>query len=334
MTIPEPFGRLFFVLSGVLASFSAGCGPTGFLIQPVSTDKTLEEHILERDGGFGEKKVVLVDVDGVLLNGRLPGFFSAGEHPVSLLLEKLRRAEGDPQVKGLILRINSPGGTVTASDLMHHEIEGYRKRTGNPVVTVMMDVAASGGYYIACATNHIVAHRSTVTGSIGVIMQMINVSGTMDKIGITSEAIKSGKMKDAGSPFREMNDSEREIFQGVIDDFYGRFVEVVQSGRPQLSEVRIRELADGRVYTGSQALENGLVDQIGTLSDGLAKIRELSGIERVRVVTYQRPLGWSPNIYAGLGSLASGQPITVELQLPGWLRQPSPRFMYLWAPGF
>jgi len=323
---------LWETLASLLPLVVAGCGPTGYKITPIPVDKTLEETELERESLFASDKIVLIDVEGVLMNKTRRGLLSEGEHPVSLLLEKLHKAEKDSSVRGIVLRINSPGGSVTASDLMYREILEVRGRSKKPVATVMMDVAASGGYYIACATDHIIALPTTVTGSIGVIMQMFTVRRTLDKLGVTPYTIKSGPNKDAGSPFKDMTDGERAIFQSLIDDFYGRFLAVVKAGRPKLTEGKIRELADGRVYTAQQALEAGLIDEIGSVRRAVDWVREKSGAGKIRLIAYNRPLAWKPNIYAR-APVSDSEPVrTLQIQLPSWLRNGTPRFMYLWAP--
>ncbi len=314
-------------------AIQAGCGPQSFKITPVPTDRALEESVLIDEGGLLTPKIALIDVDGIIMNRELGGFLSEGEHPVSLLIEKLDKAAKDKSVKALILRINSPGGSVTASDIMYSELLRFKKETKGkrPVVAVLSDVAASGGYYIACAADEIVAHPTTVTGSIGVIMQMVNFAGTMSKIGVKADAITSGKMKDAGSPLREMKPEEREVFQSLVNQFYDRFVKTVAAGRPKLTEEQVRTIADGRVWSAQQALELGLIDRIGTLRDALADVKEQLGLKKARVVCYHRPLGWKPNVYA---ESTAGQPqvnlVNVALP-PTWVR-PEPQFMYLWAP--
>ncbi|UCG32518.1 MAG: signal peptide peptidase SppA [Phycisphaerales bacterium] len=319
-------------LSGLVLA-SAGCGPRGLKITPVPVDRTLKERVLMRGEGFSPPKIALIDVEGVLMNADTGGLLEEGEHPVSLLLEKLHKAEADERVKGVVLRINSPGGSVTASDLMYQEIQGLKARTGKPIVAVFMDVAASGGYYVACACDEIIAHRTSVTGSIGVVMQMFTVYGTMEKIGMTADAIKSGPNKDAGSPFRSMEAAERELFQEMVNEFYEQFLRIVTKGRPQLTPERIRELADGRVFTAEQALEAGLVDRIGTLRDALAVCAERTGLESPQVVVYHRPLAWKPNIYAQSPYPGAQRDHKLVLALPSWMTSPAPRFMYLWAPG-
>jgi protease-4 len=319
----------------LIAGVLAGCGPTGFKIEPVPVDRTLEEEVLIDEGGLRLPKVLVVDVDGVILNSRGMSLFAEKEHPVSLFVEKLEKAAKDKRVRAVVLRINSPGGSVTASDLMYSELLHFKHRTNGerPVVAVLMDVAASGGYYLACGADEIVAHRTTVTGSIGVIMQMINFSGTMMKIGVTSDAITSGKMKDAGSPLRKMTPEEREVFQGLVNQFYDRFVEVVASGRPKLDKARVRELADGRIYSAQEAVELGFVDRIGTLREAVAGVKSKIGAEKVRVVAYKRPLGWKPNLYAETPA-EPPQANLLNIELPESWPHPTPQFMYLWAPGW
>ncbi len=322
-------------LSVVMLAFTAlaGCGPQGFKITPVPADRSLEESVVMDDGGLFLPKIALIEVEGVLIDRERSGLFSEGENPVAFLVEKLDKAAKDKSVKAVVLRINSPGGSVTASDLMHSEVLHFKQKTKGkrPVVAVLSNVAASGGYYVACSADEIVACPTTVTGSIGVIMQMINFAGTMTKIGVKAEAIKSGAMKDAGSPFREMKPEDREMFQGLVDNFYNRFVKVVATGRPKLTEEKVRQIADGRVWSAQQALELGLVDRIASLRETLADVKQKIGVKKMRVVEYHRPLGWKPNIHAE----APGGPPQVNLVNvvlpPDWI-QPEPQFMYLWVP--
>src|SRR5262249_22941878 len=163
--------------------------------------------------------------------------------------------------------INSPGGAVTASDILYQDLVRFRAETGKPVIACMMDVAASGGYYVAMGCDRIYAHPTTVTGSIGVIMSLYNATGLFHMLGVKSDPIKSGPNKDIGNPGRPMTEEERAILQQMVGSFYDQFVQVVVRGRPELPEERIRALADGRVYTGLDAKKLGLVDEIGYLDD-------------------------------------------------------------------
>ena len=334
---------------GIVVGISAvvtGCTQPSLLLTPVSNRRELVETELSRDSWLATDKIALIDVSGILINAPRRQLFGEGEHPVSLLLEQLDKARKDRFVKAVILRINSPGGTVVASDLMHDEIKHFKK-SGKWISAVMMDVAASGGYYIACACDEIVAQPSTVTGSIGVVMQMFDISGTMKMIGVKSEAITSGacrgqpSFKDAGSPFRAMRPEERELFQEVVNDMYERFIDVVVYGRPKLSEPSIRRLADGRIYTATQALEAGLIDRIASLRDTIDAVKERIGSKHVRLVAYHRPLGYRPNYYAQTPNHVGPtfQSVDVNLlniDLSTWVERllpTTPRFMYLWAPG-
>ncbi len=313
-----------------LLSLLSGCLPQGLLITPVSTRQDLVEKELYRDSYFAADKIAVLDVNGLIVNSHRFKLFGDSENPVSLLLEQLDQARRDRRVKALILRINSPGGGVTASHLMHDEIIRF-KESGKPIIAVMMDLAASGGYFIACACDEIVAQPTTVTGSIGVIMQLFDAAGTMKLIGLSSEAITSGPRKDSGSMLRELRPEEREWFQTMVDDMYERFIEVVVAGRPNLDEARIRELADGRVYTATQALESGLIDRIATLRETIERTKERIGAEKVRVVAYRRRFNHMPNYYARAHT--PPQVNVFNIEIPSSLFSPAPRFLYLWAPG-
>jgi protease-4 len=332
-------GRAVCATAALLLSLPGGligCAPASLLITPVSTNRELEEQVVLRESVWTSNRIVLLDVDGVLRNARAASLLGAGgEHPVSLLAEKLDKAADDDRVKAVVLRINSPGGSVTASDLMYEELRRFRERSGKPVIACMVDVAASGGYYIACAADRIYAHPTTVTGSIGVIAILPEVTGTMDKLGIRTNVIKSGELKDAGSPFREMNAKDEAVFRDLITRFYNRFVEVVKTSRKNLDETRIRELADGRVYPASEARANGLVDEIGTLYDAIAAAKSAAEMEQKKflVVQYARPLSYRPNIYAEAGA-SPPQVNLVNVNLPDWLTGGGPQFLYLWAPGW
>jgi len=310
-----------------------GCFDGGILLTPVSTRRELVESTLIRESFFARDKIAIIDVTGTISNSASGGLFGGGENPTSLLLEQLHKARRDSRVKAVLLRINSPGGTVTASELMHDEIRAFRKETSKPVIAVLMDVAASGGYYIACACDEIVAHPSTITGSIGVIMQTVQIAGTLAKLGVTTDAITSGPNKDAGSPFRTMTPEERELFQKIIDEMYERFVQVVVQGRPNLDEATVRRIADGRVYTAAQAVELGLVDRLATMREVIRSTKKRIGAEKIRVVAYHRPLGYKPNYYAHTPAPGSIDINLIRIDLPNWLGSTTPKFMYLWQPG-
>lgn len=320
-------------LVAVAAEFGAivgGCSAPSLLITPVSSNRELVESELSRESVFARDKIAVIDVSGVIMNANKQELFASGEHPVSLLLEELDRARLDARVKGVLLRINSPGGTVVASELMHGEIMHFRK-SQKPVVAMMMDVAASGGYYIACACDEILAHPSTITGSIGVIAQFVDLTETMNLIGVKTDAVTSGPMKDAGSLFRAMRPEERQLFQEMVNEDYERFLGVVGAGRPKLSAERVRALADGRVYTGHQAVENGLVDRVASMREAVEAVKKRAGVERAKLVTYHRTADYKPNFYAAAPPRGSDVNL-INLDLSHTPLHQTPRLMYLWQP--
>jgi protease-4 len=282
--------------------------------------------------GTGEAKVLLLDLSGVINAQDKDGLVSQ-PNMVATFKEELTRATKDEKVKAVVVRINSPGGTVNASDILYHELKTFKAAKKIPVVVSMMDVAASGGYYLAMAADSILVHPSTVTGSIGVIMLTVNARGLLEKVGVEANAITSGPRKDMGSPFRTMTPEEKAIFQGVIDSFYQRFLTVVQEGRPGLSADQIKKLADGRIYSGEQAKAAGLVDDIGYLDEAVELAKKKAGLTEARVVTYRRPGEFQNNIYSrALIGGGSGLAGLANIDLLSMVRGGTPQFMYLWMP--
>lgn len=228
----------------------------------------------------------VIHIEGTILGGgggggllALPG--------ADAVLEQLRAAQRDPEIAAVILRINSPGGSAAASQEIHREVMRLRE-AGLPVFASLGDVAASGGYWIASAADVIVANAATITGSIGVIMQVTNLEELYEKLGMDFETIKSGEHKDIGSPSREMTSREREILQHMVDDIFEQFVEVVAEGR-NMEMAEVRALADGRVFTGRQAIELGLVDEEGNFYDAVDLVREFLDIEgEVRLKRFEQ----------------------------------------------
>lgn len=281
-------------------------------------------------GGTGAAKVLLIEVSGMISSQEKDGLIPAPSL-VARIKEQLARATQDEQVKAIVLRINSPGGTVTASDIIHHELKAFKASKKIPIIASIMDLGTSGGYYIAAAADTVLAHPSSVTGSIGVIMLTINARGLLEKVGVEATAVTSGPRKDMGSPFRVMAPEERAIFQGLIDSFYQRFLTIVQEGRPQLQMEQIKKLADGRIYTGDQAKALGLVDELGYLEDAIDLAKKKAKLPEARVVTYQRPGEYSNNIYSKLlvpGPLAGFG----DLDIMALARGGTPQFMYIWMP--
>jgi protease-4 len=314
----------------ILTFTLTGCF-NGLTLTPTYVSGPVEETtMVDPDSCLCLNKVAVIDVDGVIMNARGSSLLGTGDNPVSLFREKLDAAADDKRVKAVVLRINSPGGAVTASDIMYQDLMAFRKKTGKPVVACLMDVAASGGYYLAMGCDCIIAHPTTVTGSIGVIMSLYNATGLLDKLGVSTNPIKSGPNKDIGNPGRAMTKEERAILQGMVNSFYGQFVSVVAAGR-KMPEDRVRVLADGRVYTGVEAHKLGLVDQVGYLEDAIATAKQMARICDAKIVAYDRNNGCRGSIYAGLPHIPSQ--INVKLDVPMLGNGTGAAFMYLWEPG-
>jgi len=275
----------------------------------------LKEKIIS---GYGRDKILLMEVAGVILEGpqRLLGLTRGVTSP-SRIKEELDKAAKDDAIKAVVLKINSPGGTVSAADVILHEIKAFKAAKGVPVVVCLQGLAASGGYYVAQAGDTIIAYPTCITGSIGVIAMKFNLRGLMDKVGLDDDVVKSGQWKDFWSPFRPATPQEKEMMQQIIADFYRTFVDVVAGGR-RLSLQKTREVADGRIFTASQARDLGLVEQLGYLDDALESARMKAGLEPGhKVVTYHRPGTYKPTIYS----------LLPDLDLVG------PQFLYLWWSG-
>ncbi len=222
---------------------------------------------------FGDK-IAIVEVKGVIAQS-------------TQVIEDLQQYLMDDGVKAIILRVDSPGGGVGPSQEIYREIMRIRSSSKKKVVTSMGSVAASGGYYIACASDRIVANPGTITGSIGVIMQFSNLEDLLKKIGVKGVVIKSGEHKDIGSPFREMTPEEKKLMQEVLDNVHQQFIQAVADGR-KLDKSKVAEIADGRIMTGEQAKNLGLVDQLGNLQDTIDITAKLVGIEGKPNVLYPK----------------------------------------------
>jgi protease IV len=274
-------------------------------------------------------KIAIVDVEGILTSEEQESILATKESQVVAFVEKLKRAEADDDVKAVVVRIDSPGGDVTTSDILYHELVRFKQRKKVPVVAAFMGVAASGGYYLASGCDTIVAHPTSITGSIGVISMHFSLSGLLDKIGVKVEALKSGPRKDVGSPFRTLDDADRRLLQSLIDQFYARFVDVVAEGRKgRLSEAEVKVLADGRVFTAQQALEARLVDRIGYLEDAVGEALARAQVKKANVVMYSRRPSRIKNEYSASAPLQPlpGSELDQARKLLGF------HCYYLWEP--
>ncbi|MBL8828698.1 MAG: signal peptide peptidase SppA [Planctomycetaceae bacterium] len=255
-------------------------------IDMAATDSHVDEryHSLSR---FASDKVAIIDLEGTILEG--DGFVK----------KQIDRVKSDKSVKAVVLRVNSPGGTVTGSDFMYHHLVKLREERKIPIVVSMGSVAASGGYYVSMCVgdepNSIYAEPTTWTGSIGVVIPHYDMSGLTEKLGVTEDSIKSHRLKQMGSPFKEMTEEERKIFQGLVDDSFGGFKAIIKSGRPAFREhpENLDKVATGQVFTTSQALAAGLVDKQGFIEDAIDRAIEIAKLDKddVKVVRYRKPGG-------------------------------------------
>jgi protease-4 len=285
----------------------------------------MNESVVMGDGDG--PRLALLEVEGVISEDSPRNAFGA-ERPSMLAnaREALRLTAEDEDNRGLLLRIHSPGGTVTASETLHHLIETYRRETGRPVVAYLQGIAASGGYYTAVASDEIVAHPVAITGSIGVIMAGVNVSGLLDRFGVSDQTFTSGPYKDSGSPLREMREDEREYLQGIVDELQQSFIDRVVAGRPGLDAASVEKLADGRIYTAKTALEVGLIDSIGHLEDAIATLEKRAEVSGSTVIMYRRGGEYRDNVYS-----RSEAPIHVDIDVLDLDSRTLPAgFYYLW----
>ena len=314
------------VLVVLLALFLTGC-----VIIMLPTVQPLTEKVI---GGEGADKILVVEVSGLLTDDdgeRTLGIETAA-NLTARIREELELASEDDKVRAVVLRINSPGGSVTTCDIINHEIREFKKKRGVPIVAQLMDVAASGAYYVAVASDRIIAHPTTVTGSIGVIAYSVNAAGLMEKIGLSDQTIKSGDKKDIGSPLREMTDEEREILTSIVDTLHGRFLDVIAEGRIGLARKDLEEIADGRIYTAEQALALKLIDGTGYLDDSIELAKELAGVEKATIITYAQPDAYKNNVYSALQGMRAPEINLVNIDTGPLSMGMGVHFMYLWMP--
>ena len=311
-----------------VAAIAAAIALTGCVLDVGSFARTepLEERVVFGDGG---PKIAMLEISGMISSGERSSSPLGIPRPslVARSQEVLNIASEDDDVIALLVRVNSPGGTVSASETLYHEILRWKADTGKPVIAWFEGIAASGGYYVAMAADEVIAHPTAITGSIGVVMSGVNVSGLMERFGVEDQSFTSGDFKDSGSPFREMRPEERAHFQAMVDDLHARFQEVVTEGRPELEPAVVAKLADGRVYTARQAMELGLIDRIAHLDEAVEAIEKRVGVRESRVIAYVRPGEFRENLY----TRAPVQVVDIDL-LPFETRPLEPGFYYLWPP--
>ncbi|MGA3065399.1 MAG: signal peptide peptidase SppA [Tepidisphaeraceae bacterium] len=315
-----------------LALLLSGCGMPSFLVTPVSGTYELHEEVVQPGKGLFPDKIALIPVEGMLLDARSGGLLQAQENPMSLFIEELDQAAADPSVKAVVLRVNSPGGSVTTSDTMYDAILRFKDKTHKPVIASAQEVDASGAYYVSCGADKIVASPTSVVGSIGVIFETFDFVGTMQMLGVQSDAIKSAELKDMGSPFKHMTPHERALMQEMVNEYYARFKSVVFSHRSIKDADTQTLVTDGQVFSGEKAVDLGLVDETGRLDDALDMARQMSGSPDAEAVMYKRPYGYTGSIYADTSVPTPSSSSQMNLQLPLAQEMVPSGFYYLWRP--
>ena len=337
--VAPPGARLIHVRTRILpwiaalVALSALPPLSGCINIPINARKPLNYYELT---GQGEPLVYLMRIDGIITSETSVRGVITGESipgTVEQVRFQLDRLESDRiPLRGLIVRINTPGGTVTASDISHHELLAFKQRHKIPVVVLMMDVATSGGYYVAMAGDSLVAHPTTTTGSLGVIVPGINVAALMEQYGLEDSSVTSGPMKDLLSMTSPLRSEHVAVVQSVVDDLFQRFVKVIQDSRGDRLKAPLAKLADGRIYTANQALGAGLIDKIGYFDEAVGEMRRLTGLGQFRVVTLSvEPDQGEANLYMSQPhrARAQGSPVAGLLGLE---QGPLAPFYYLWIP--
>jgi protease-4 len=320
--------RYFFLIFILIIVSFTGCATGRNYFQPESAP--LREYTLQ---GTGTNKVLVIPVFGFISDHREQSFLRSQPSLVQELVSHLSKAEQDRNVKAVVLKIDSPGGTVTASDILYNEIRSFKERTGAKVVVSVMNMAASGGYYISLPADHIAAHPTSIIGSIGVLYIQPKVNGLMEKVGVDFEVSKSGEMKDMGSPLRPSTEEEKQLMQDLTETLGQRFLDLVMEHR-KLNKQQLDNIATGRVYIADEALQTGLIDSVSYLEDAIEKAKNLAELpESAKVIVYRRSKYPDDNLYnTATMQQAEGLPI-VNLELPDSISQLRTGFYYLWAPG-
>ena len=281
-------------------------------------------------GSDKDNRILLVPIEGVISSNRGSSLLSSGtDYNQDLILASLDSAKDDESIKGIILEVDSPGGGVYESAQVYDKVMEVKKARKIPVIAVMKSMAASGGYYISCASDKIYASQETITGSIGVIMSSLNMSGLFDKLGIQNQTIKSAAHKDIGSTSRPMTEEEKAILQNYINSAYGRFVDIVAKGR-KMTKDQVLPLADGRIYDGVQAKAAGLVDEIAYPDQAYAAFEKQLGHEDMEIFTHSTGLSLDSLAYPFMKGQSKEEVLAKELEKG----LASPKASYLYGGGF
>lgn len=292
----------------------------------------LQEQVLETSPE-AQGKVLLISIEGTISNQPSSGFLQQAPGMLDSVVMQLKKAAKDPDIKTVLLRVNSPGGGVTASDLLYHELMQFKQQTGKAIFVQMLDVAASGGYYLSLAADHIQASPTTLTGSVGVITILPNITALSDKVGLEVKTYTSGASKDIGSPFRKSLPSDDVYLQALVDAMAQRFYGLLTQHR-SVNAAQLAEIKTAKVFLGQQALEAGLVDSIGYLTEAADQACKLGGGKRCDLVSYrltknQNATAYSPTLK---GEVRAPELSLIRSNMLSNLLDLAPGHYYLYLP--
>ena len=322
--------RPLFIIAAAVVLFLTGCQAPKIRLFPSAADP-LQEYTLE---GTGKEKVLVIPIRGTISDAPKKKFVSTHPSMVQEVVSQLRKAEKDSEVKAVVLKVDSPGGSATASDILYNEIVAFKQETKAKVVVAMMGVAASGGYYISLPADHILAHPTSVTGSVGVLFLRPDLAGLMNKIGVGVEVSKTGQNKDMGSPFRQATAEEKQIIKDMIDRLGKQFLDRIAEHR-KIDPDNLKAISTARIFLADDALKLGMVDSVGYLADAVNQAKKLADLPQdAKIVVYRRTEYPDDNLYNTATSRYDGRGLSlVSLDLPASLTAFQAGFYYLWQPG-
>lgn len=293
---------------------------------PDGTDPLIEQKIK----GDDDSKILIIPVSGIISDSPKKGLLSSRPSTVQQVVSRLELAKKDPDIKAVILKVNSPGGTITASDIIYNELIKFKKETNIKIVVSMMDIAASGGYYVSLAGDYIMAHPTTLTGSVGVIVMRPKVKDLLDKIGVSVEVSKSGRNKDMGSPFKEDSKEQTKIINSIVNSYANRFKSLVLNHR-KIADKNKDAIFSAQIFSADQAVTNNLIDSTGYLDNAIDKACELAKIPHTAsVVAYKQKNYPNDTLYNQMDTKVVN-PTIINLEDMNIL-PPKAGFYYLWYP--
>ena len=323
-----PYRRLFACCA--LVSLISGCVAVDLksLINP-----QLEEQTIGGRSRWTKNKILVVDISGPIASEPHSNLFFLTRCSPENVKAILNKAERDSGIKAIILRIDSPGGEVTATDMIYHELMEFKQRTGIPLVASIMGLGCSGAFYIACAADKIYAHPTSITGSIGIIARFPKLTGLASKIGYEEEILTTGDLKAMGHPLEKITPEGRQILQHSIDELFDRFLSVVMSARTEYNtREKTKAISDGRIFTAYQALDLKLIDEINYLSDVVEKTKLSLGLNQAKVVTYNTFSGQDLNIYSKSLAHNSAPTNIINVNFASLIPRDRAGFYYIWIP--